>query len=163
MDFIEVGLHDEDKIKQLSAIASEIVKEHYDPILGAEQNDYMIEKFQSVAGIKHQLESGYKYYIVKQSGAGLGFLAFYPRDNAMYLSKFYLYKQERGKGYSKQMLNFVIEAAREQGLTAIELNVNKYNDAILVYEKLGFKMIRKEKNDIGNNYYMDDFVYRLMI
>ena len=60
------------------------------------------------------------------------------------------------------MLDFLREEARREGLSAIELNVNKYNDhSIFVYEKLGFVRIRAEMNDIGSGYYMDDFVYRL--
>ena len=55
MEFIKVTLGDKEKVEKLSALASVIVKEHYDPILGAEQNDYMIEKFQSVKGITEQL------------------------------------------------------------------------------------------------------------
>ena len=43
----------------------------------------------------------------------------------------------------------------------IELNVNRFNDAVRVYEKLGFRRIREEKNDIGHGYYMDDYVYSL--
>lgn len=46
-------------LEALSRLASQIVKEHYDPILGAAQNDYMIEKFQSVEAIKGQIAQGY--------------------------------------------------------------------------------------------------------
>ena len=81
----------------------------------------------------------------------------------MYLSKLYLYKEERGKGYSRQMLDFVIRNARDIGLTFIELNVNRNNSAIYAYEKLGFKVIRTEKNDIGSGFFMDDYVYGLQI
>ena len=81
----------------------------------------------------------------------------------MYLSKLYLYKDERGKGYSRQMLDFVIRNARNIGLTSIELNVNRNNSAIYAYEKLGFKVIRAEKNDIGAGFFMDDYVYGLQI
>lgn len=91
------------------------------------------------------------------------FFAFYPKETAMYLSKFYLYKAERGKGYAHQMLDFVIDEARKYGLQAIELNVNKYNSACQDYERLGLKKICSEKNDIGNGFYMDDYVYRLDI
>ena len=45
MEFIQVTLKDKEKIETLSALASSIVKEHYDPILGAEQNDYEVYKF----------------------------------------------------------------------------------------------------------------------
>ena len=78
----------------------------------------------------------------------------------MYLSKLYLHKNQRGKGFSKEILQFLITKTRESGLSSITLNVNKYNDnTILAYEKLGFVRIREEKNDIGNGYYMDDYVY----
>jgi ribosomal protein S18 acetylase RimI-like enzyme len=59
------------------------------------------------------------------------------------------------------MLDFVIMKAKEEGFASIELNVNKHNSTTLIYEKLGFKIIRSEKNDIGQGYYMDDYVYRL--
>ncbi|MBP5593695.1 MAG: GNAT family N-acetyltransferase, partial [Clostridia bacterium] len=82
---------------------------------------------------------------------------------ALYLSKFYLYLNERRKGYSHIMLDFLKQQARILGLKSIELNVNKHNDAILAYERLGFEIIRLEKNDIGHGYYMDDYVYSLPI
>lgn len=54
----------------------------------------------------------------------------------------------------------VIKNAKQLNLNAIELNVNKKNSACYAYEKLGFKILRSEKNSIGNGFYMDDYVYR---
>ena len=163
MDFEQLMPYDENGIKEMSRMATAIVREHYDPIIGKEQNDYMIQKFQTADAIKEQLEHGSQYYFVSDKRRRVGFLAFYPRENAMYLSKLYLYKDERGKGYSRQMLDFVIRNARNIGLTSIELNVNRNNSAIHAYEKLGFKVIRAEKNDIGAGFFMDDYVYGLQI
>ena len=163
MDFEQLMPYDENGIKEMSKMATAIVREHYDPIIGKEQNDYMIQKFQTADAIKEQLEHGYQYYFVSDKRRRIGFFAFYPRENAMYLSKLYLYKDERGKGYSRQMLDFVISNARNIGLTSIELNVNRNNSAIYAYEKLGFKVIRAEKNDIGAGFFMDDYVYGLQI
>ena len=59
------------------------------------------------------------------------------------------------------MLDFVISEAKKDGLSSIELNVNRNNSAIYAYEKLGFRIIRTEKNDIGSGFYMDDYVYAL--
>ncbi len=162
MNYIEVIISDINEIKEMSNLASTIVKDHYDPILGETQNDYMVDKFQSVTAIKEQLEKGYSYYfVVNKGGLKVGFIAFYPREDHIYLSKFYLHKDYRGKGISRDMLHFVIARTKETGLNSIILNVNKYNDiAISAYEKLGFIRIDEEKNDIGNGYYMDDFVYK---
>ena len=163
MDFEQLMPYDESGIKEMSRMATAIVREHYNPIIGKEQNDYMIQKFQTVDAIKEQLEHGSQYYFASDKRRRIGFLAFYPRENAMYLSKLYLYKDERGKGYSRQMLDFVVRNARNIGLTSIELNVNRNNSAIYAYEKLGFKVIRAEKNDIGAGFFMDDYVYGLQI
>ena len=161
--FERLAPDDKDGILTMSRLATAILREHYDPILGKAQNDYMLDKFQSVDAISHQLESGYQYYFVKSAERDIGFLAFYPRGEALYLSKLYLLKEERGKGYSRLMVDFVVGKARGASLGSIELNVNKYNDAIRAYESLGFRRVRAEKNDIGNGYFMDDYVYALKV
>ena len=163
MEFIRLDAKDEKTVESMSSMAYAIVREHFDPIIGKAQNDYMLEKFQTVSAIRDQLVHGYQYFFVKEEGRTIGFLAYYPKHECMYLSKFYLYKEERGKGYSRKMLDFVIQKTREAGLSCIELNVNRNNDAILAYEKLGFVKVREEKNDIGHGFFMDDFVYRLDI
>lgn len=159
----ELLINQEEKIKEMSDMASAIVKEHFDPLIGFAQNDYMIKKYQTVNAIKEQLENGYRYFFVEDNDICVGFLAFYPKKESMYLSKFYLYKDKRGKGYSHQMLDFVKREAKNIGCQSIELNVNKHNSACNAYEKLGFQVIRSEKNDIGNGFYMDDYVYSLSL
>ena len=164
MRFAEVRLGDEAEIEALSRLATAIVREHFDPLIGKAQNDYMLKKFQSVPAICGQLRSGYRYFFAcADSGERIGFLAFYPKGEALYLSKFYLVRQERGKGHSRRMLSFIASEARRLGLRAIELNVNKDNDAVEAYRKLGFKAIRREVNDIGRGFVMDDIVFRLDI
>ena len=148
-----------ERIAEMSRMATEILREHYDPIVGKQQNDYMLDKFQSVRAIGEQLGNGYRYYFVRCNGRNVGFMAFYPRQKAMYLSKLYLYKDERGKGFSRQMIAFVAEEARRENLCAVELNVNKHNErAISVYLKNGFETVESVKNDIGGGFFMDDYV-----
>ena len=152
---------DKNNISEMSVLATKIVREHYDPILGKAQNDYMLKKFQSAEAIKGQIQDGYIYYFVRENDDNIGFIAFFPRGEAMYISKLYLLKEQRGKGYSHKILDFVAEKARDLGLCAIELNVNRLNSSVDIYKKLGFKIIRQEKIDIGSGYYMDDYVCRL--
>lgn len=161
MTFEQLRLSDESGIREMSDMATAIVREHFDPLIGKEQNDYMLALFQSRDAIRRQLENGYRYYFVRLEGRNVGFVAFYPKGDSMYLSKFYLYRSQRGNGYSRRMMDFVIREARRESLTGIELNVNKGNSACRAYEHLGFRIIRSEKNDIGQGFYMDDYVYRL--
>ena len=160
MELIRVKAEDRGMIAGLSAFASEIVKEHFDPIIGPEQNDYMIARFQPVSAITEQIRSGYRYYVAEnEAGKMEGFLAFYPRDGKMYLSKFYVHRAARGHGIAGKMFEFVEEETRKEGLPAIFLNVNRDNQAVIrIYEHFGFRKVREEKNDIGNGFYMDDWV-----
>ena len=152
---------DAEKINEMSQMATAIVRDYYDPIIGKEQNDYMLKMFQTPEAIVEQMEHGYSYFFARENGKNLGFFAFYPRENALYLSKLYLYKDERGKGYARPILEFLKAQAKELGFNRIELNVNRYNDTRFIYEKLGFKVAWEEKNDIGNGFYMDDYVYAI--
>ena len=163
MTFKKIILGDTEEIKILSQEASSIVKEYYDPLLGSEQNDYMINQFQSVSSLTEQLQKGYQCYFVCENDKNIGFLAFVPKENELYLSKFYLEKSARGKGYARTMMNFVIENARKMKAASITLNVNKHNVTKYIYEKLGFVRIRSEKIDIGSGYYMDDYVYEYQL
>ncbi len=152
----------EHEIPFLSKLASSIVREHYDPILGTEQNDYMLEKFQSEDAIRSQILHGYQYRLVFLEETAVGFMAFYPDQGMMYLSKLYLKKEYRGKHIGRAMVDYLIAESKKQGLSSIFLNVNKHNDkSIAAYEGMGFHRIRSEINAIGHNYYMDDYVYQL--
>ena len=161
--YFELMIKDyEQEIKEMSEMATAILRDYYDPIIGKEQNDYMLEMFQSEDAIREQVDHGYRYYFVRdEDGKNLGFVAFYLRENALYLSKFYLYKDQRGKGYARTILEFLKTQAKELDLGRIELNVNRNNDTRFIYEKLGFTVAWEEKNDIGNGFYMDDYVYAL--
>ena len=159
MEFVKIELQNKSDIADLSNLATSIIREHFDSLIGKAQNDYMLAKFQTVEAITKQIEQGYQYYFVRAEKENIGFLAFSLRAEELYLSKFYLKKVQRGKGYSKKMLPFVIEQAKSYGKRLIVLNVNKDNSAVKVYERLGFVKIREEKNDIGQGFFMDDFVY----
>lgn len=159
--FVPVRLEDEPLVEELSVLASAITRVYYDPIIGKAQNDYHLEKFQSVPAISEQLRGGYHYYLVRLENRDIGFLAYYPRGDALYLSKFYMEEHSRGHGYGRQMLSFLIEKAKKEGLRAIELNVNRFNPTVAIYEHLGFQRIREEQIDIGRGFIMDDYVYRL--
>ncbi len=147
-------------ISKMSSVATSIVREFYDPILGKEQNDYMIELFQSERSIKEQLESGVNYRFIYADGKSVGFFAYYPKNGYLYLSKFYVEKSSRGRGAGTKVLQYLAGEALAAGLSSIRLNVNKRNyGSIGFYEAAGFVKIRDEVNDIGNGFVMDDFVY----
>ena len=162
MTFEELTVESVD-INKLVDMASVIWHEHYDKLIGVEQVVYMLNKFLSVEAIEEQLKRGYVYDFVCVGGQRVGFVSYCIKSDCLYLSKLYLLKSERGKGYSKEIIAFLKDKAKSANRTSIVLNVNKGNDAIKAYEALGFKRLRAEKNDIGGGYFMDDYVYELKV
>ena len=160
-EFAKLEPSDAEGVARMSALATEIVREHFDPIIGKAQNDHMIAKFQTPEAIREQLEGGSDYRFVVADGREVGFLAFFPRGGALYLSKFYLRKEARGRGLGRAMLGFAVRRAEEAGLEAVELNVNRRNPALEIYRAMGFEIARAEKKEIGGGFVMDDYVCRL--
>ena len=154
---------EQDTVKIVAQLAEEIWNEHYVPIIGQEQVDYMVEKYQSVPAISHQIEEeGYTYYLVYAGEEAVGYLGVQTREQDLFLSKYYMHSSQRGKGYGKEALEFIRQYAREHQLQGISLTVNKYNsNSIAAYEKMGFLNLGPTVADIGNGFIMDDYIMRL--
>ena len=74
------------------------------------------------------------------------------------LHKLYVLPGRQGKGLGKAILEFISEDIAPLGARVLKLNVNRHNKARRFYEKLGFTVIGEEDIDIGNNYFMNDYV-----
>lgn len=147
-------------IPQLAQIADEVWHEYFPCILSAGQIDYMVDQFQSEHALRDQLEhQGYQYYFLMENGTVVGYTGIKPERNALFLSKLYLLKQYRGRGFSSKAFAFLKQYCAERGLKSIWLTVNRHNaDTIAVYKHRGFLVVREEQTDIGNGYVMDDYV-----
>lgn len=149
---------DED-IHRVAVLAEEIWHEHFTDIIGEAQVNYMVEKFQSYPALKAQIADGYEYYQIMYDGQLAGYTGVHPENGKLFLSKLYLHKDFRGKHLSTKAFHFLTELCRKRNLSSIWLTCNKHNDHTLkVYDHLGFHTIRSEKNDIGNGFYMDDYI-----
>ena len=148
------------RIREIEQLAHSIWNEHYTPIIGKNQVDYMLTNFQSVQAIKEQIGEGYRYFSVHYSGKAVGYFAMINNreDHSLFLSKFYIDSKFRGRGIGRQCLSYMEKVCVNHGLNSIWLTVNKYNsNSIKAYEKLGFKKVEELVQDIGNGFIMDDY------
>lgn len=150
---------DKHQLKVVEVLAYMIWHDHYTPIIGKDQVDYMLEKFQSVQAMSDQIEDGYSYFLCTDHHKHVGYMSVNIRENELFLSKFYVLLSERGKGYGKNMIKFLEALAKEKSLNKISLTVNKHNsDSINIYKKLGFLKCGTVIQDIGNGFVMDDCI-----
>ncbi|MCA0933642.1 GNAT family N-acetyltransferase [Lutimonas saemankumensis] len=143
----------------IERMAEVIWYEHYTPIIGKEQVDYMLEKFQSAKSMREQIEKGYTYITIKKNKNSIGYLAYEQRQDTLFLSKIYLLKNERGKGFGKLAMNHIFQTARGKGCNSVRLTVNRFNqNSISAYQRIGFEKRGEVVQDIGNGFVMDDYI-----
>jgi len=149
---------DNNQIEIIEELAYEIWNEHFIPIIGKAQVDYMLEKFQSKKAITEQIENGFLYFLIKNDKNHIGYIGVLPEENNLFLSKLYISSAERGKGYGRKAIEFLENLAIEKDVRKILLTVNRNNlGTVEMYKKLGFVNLGSIVKDIGNNFVMDDY------
>lgn len=148
-------------IDAVAVLAREVWTEHFTPIIGEAQVAYMLDTLQSPTAIARQIgEEGYEYYLVSNGNEPVGYFALVSdeRSGSMQLSKLYLKRAYRGRGWGKAMLSFVEQACTTRGIRELWLTVNKNNTGpIAFYRQAGFTIAKPVVTDIGNGFVMDDY------
>lgn len=155
-----IPVHTVAEIESLADLAKVIWNEFFVCIITPKQINYMVEQFQSVGALTDQIKNqGYEYYFINLDGLNIGYTGIKPENTKLFLSKLYLLKEYRGRGYASATFAFLENLCANRGLKAIWLTVNRNNkDSIAVYQKKGFKVVRTQVKDIGNGFVMDDYV-----
>ncbi len=146
------------QIEAVAVLAWKIWIEHYVPLIGKEQVEYMLHTFQSKQAIADQIKNGHLYFLIMESDRPVGYLSVHPRNEELFLSKLYVVSSERNKGFGKAAVLFCQKIAQDRSLDKITLTVNKMNrNSIDAYLRLGFRNQGPILQDIGNGFVMDDY------
>ena len=145
----------------------------YGHIISQEQIDFMLDWMYSDDSLAEQFEKGHQFYIAHLKGEDIGFCsvsAEIENNEGLKssepikqhkLNKLYVLPTAHGTGAGKALLNKAIDVAKSECADSIFLQVNKHNNAYTFYLKNGFVKEAEFKFDIGNGFFMDDYVMRL--
>ena len=179
MSLYFVSVVTDEHIHQLANMAGEIWREYWPDRIGADQTEYMVEQFQTYEAICRDMhEHEYEYWFVVEGPYGLrqdtimacvaqgsahivGYTGGHNEleTNRFFISKIYLYKEERGKHFASQIIEFYNTLCLGRRLDAMYLTVNKYNElGVRAYKSNGFEVIDSVETDIGEGFIMDDFI-----
>ena len=143
-------------------LASQIWGPTYRSILSDDQLKYMFEMMYSVDHLRQQMtESGHQFFVAYMDDRPVGYLSIETAPDDVYIiQKIYALPECHGKGVGRFMF--------EQGVSylktvhpspfTVELFVNRANPAVGFYEHLGMKITGVRDFDIGNGYFMNDYV-----
>jgi len=151
----------EEDLEIIRDIASATWPSTYLDIIGQAQIDYMLDKMYSRGELLKQLMEGHIFLIAEEGENQFGFAGYsiIDHEERIYkLHKLYVLPSAHGKGVSKILINEVFNQVKDAGGSALQLNVNKHNNAKDFYLKGGFTIKESVKLDIGEGYFMDDYV-----
>ena len=142
----------------------------YGHIISQEQIDFMLDWMYSDDSLASQFVKGHQFYIASLNEEPIGFCSVSNEamdengnpQKAHKLNKLYVLPSAHGTGSGKALLHKAIEVAKAEGSASLFLQVNKYNNAYSFYEKNRFVKESEFKFDIGNGFFMDDYVMRLI-
>ncbi len=174
---IEIKKVGSESIPHVKALAERIWPVAYGSIISPEQMRYMLDLIYSTSSLEKQIEEQHHHFILAlETSVPCGFASYSPletsfpeneaisADKIVYrLHKLYIDPFCQGKGIGRFLLDFIISDIKQKNATDLELNVNRHNKALDFYQKAGFIITRDEDIDIGNGYFMNDFVMNLSI
>jgi RsiW-degrading membrane proteinase PrsW (M82 family)/ribosomal protein S18 acetylase RimI-like enzyme len=136
----------------------------YSSIIGMEQVNYMLGLLYSESRLAEDMQNGIEFVILYDGVQPIGFASIGLVEPRVYkLHKIYVLPSYQGKGAGKFIINELITAIKQKGATSLLLNVNRNNPAKGFYEKLGFTVMKEEDIDIGNGYFMNDYVMEKLV
>lgn len=148
-------------VKTIHLLAQKIWWPTYADILDEEQISYMLNSFYAEEKLKKYISSGEQSFVLlTENEHPVAFAAFagdQENPGVMVLEKVYCLPETQGKGYGRQMINFVAAQAKIAGKSILQLYVHRQNKARIFYEKMDFKVI-KEVNRPLDKYLLTDFV-----
>ena len=148
----------DDDIRTVAALAQEIWHEHFIKIIEKKQIEYMLDKLQSFEPLKTAIADGYNYLLFEYVNEPVGYTAYKIEADRLFLSKLYLKHEYRGRRISSATIEKYVNICKENNLRAIYLTTNKKNPSADIYRSLGFKVIEDVMIEIGDGYFMDDYI-----
>ncbi len=155
LTFKQAGPEDTKLIAQL---ADKIWRKHYIDIITIDQIEYMLQNMYSADSLKKQMKEGQVFTLVYDSGVPSGYISISSKDNeSFFLHKFYIDNEKQRSGIGAALLHYILSTLTTA--KTIELTVNRQNyKAINFYFKNGFIIKKIADFDIGNGYFMNDFI-----
>ncbi|MBX3240609.1 MAG: GNAT family N-acetyltransferase [Chitinophagaceae bacterium] len=154
----------EKDIPLIQNLISEIWPKAYSHILSDEQSGFMLDMMYSDTSLNKQISSGHRFILTFVNDSPTGFASYEIKDGGLCkLHKIYVLPQIQGAGVGRKLIGHIITRVKPLGMERLELNVNRYNTARLFYEKMGFFVAGEEDIDIGNGYFMNDYIMRKTI
>jgi diamine N-acetyltransferase len=159
---ISIGPLTPGEVSVVCDLAREIWRQHYPPIIGVEQTEYMLAQRYTPEIVAAELaQDGLWWDVLREGTAIVAFASSFvvPESREVKLDKLYVHPERQRTGCGRRLIEHTARRARIQGCDTLVLAVNKRNStAISAYRKHGFSIREAVVKDIGGGFVMDDYI-----
>jgi ribosomal protein S18 acetylase RimI-like enzyme len=155
---LEINIATKEDIDTIHNLAVKIWNAHYPSIISQQQIDFMLTEMYSVESLHEQMENNHVFLLAMMDNVACGYLSYNAvTDGNYFLNKLYVDVSLQGKNIGKMLLDRCLTKCAP--LHTMRLQVNRKNyKAINFYFKNGFSIEEVKDFDIGNNFFMNDFI-----
>ena len=143
-------------------LAEQVFPETYKHIITPAQCDYMMDMMYSETSLRRQMtEEGHIYQLLAVDGEPAGYVSVQPIEADVYeLQKIYVLPRFQGRHLGRTLFDAAVSLVKRlhSEPCRIFLHVNRYKKAKTFYEHLGLKVTKQGDYDIGNGYFMNDYI-----
>lgn len=145
-------------VEVIASLADKIWRKYYIDIISIEQIEYMLKSMYSIESLTQQMNNGHQFMIAYKNAFPVAYISISSvNDKNYFLHKFYVDTELQREGVGSRLFDYVLSGI--QSAETIELTVNRQNyKAINFYFKNGFRIKEVADFDIGNGYFMNDFI-----
>jgi ribosomal protein S18 acetylase RimI-like enzyme len=156
------------ELPRIAEIAAPIWHEHYTPIIGTVQIEYMLKNMYSTDALIKQNSEGQIFYFITENETEIGFIAISKKSEGQwFLHKFYIDIDYQNLSIGSKVIDEIvslIKAGDTSKNIEIRLTVNRNNfKSINFYFKHGYTIESVADFDIGNGFFMNDFIMKKII
>jgi GNAT superfamily N-acetyltransferase len=162
----EIRIAEPADIPLIRQLTFQIWPQTYTSVISQDQINYMLEMMYSESSlIKQMTEEGCTYLIVYENGIPVGYASYAEEATGIWkLHKLYILQSQQGKGAGRFIIDYIFKIIKPLNANVLQLQVNrKNNNARIFYEKLGFSVLKNADFDIGNGFFMNDYVMEKML
>ncbi|MEY4595172.1 MAG: hypothetical protein RIQ47_1582 [Bacteroidota bacterium] len=152
------------ELKVVQDLAYEIWPLVYSEMISREQMKYMLDWMYHLDVLTAKIDNGDLFFSYSLENNDIGYLHLELVDEkTIKVQKIYVHPDFHGRGIGRELIQTAIDMATAQGRSSLELQVNRANPAVRFYKQLGFSITGEKDFDIGNGYFMNDYVMRFII
>ena len=154
-----------DELFIIEDLAKVIWPVSFKEMISEQQIDYMLNWMYKPQKLKENHTNGHHFLIYTEGDEALGFVSYEIKEkkSTIRIHKLYVHHESQKKGIGKRLLEHVKKIGLNEKMTYLDLFVNRTNPAVGFYKLKGFYIDQEIDLDIGNGYFMNDYLMKLKI